>query len=635
MIDNLIKFFTFVFFLLFPVYFLPFVNSVAESDKQFILFVFSLILFGLLVVKIIRDKTFVLVRTPVDLLFFLLILTFITSSLIFAPNKIASFTSPSGTGTLIGLFLLFISLNQSSFSLYPLIISTVILSLLYLGTLFKIISAGNLLPDILQLFPFFLVTGIYILSDTYFPKSNPFKKHLSRVFKIFASILLVPTTVLSGYHFFTDQKPLLLPFSYGWVIMMETFKNFGNFLIGVGPANFSYAYTMGKPAALNLTPFWNIIAVSSSSFFLTLVTEAGILAGIFFCMIAFKVFGFFSSPIRQISNRKPSLISLIISLAFLFLLPSGIILLTLTIILLSLAAPKWNMTKKTLPANMSYIFWFVLFAILAGLFYTGKIYLANIYFRQAVKEATSGNNQPAISSLENVYKNSLLAVNTDPSNENYYGLSGNLALILAQNYSQNSQATGSAQKISSLTQQAVNDARTATQLNAYSSQNWAQLAGVYQTLSGTVIGAQQSALDAFSKQISLDPQNPIPRVGAAGILITSTLFDKLDQLDKSSQSTQLAQINQAFFLLNQAISLKPDWNNAHYNLAVLLRQTKKYPDSVAEYQRTLDLTPVDNSDYQKIKQELEQLKTLILKEATPSASSPSVQSSPAPHPSAK
>ena len=97
----------------------------------------------------------------------------------------------------------------------------------------------------------------------------------------------------------------------------------------------------------------------------------------------------------------------------------------------------------------------------------------------------------------------------------------------------------------------------------------------------------------------LDPTSPQPRL-TAGMFFLS--FGQLDQ---------------AMALINQAINLKPDWNAAHYNMAVALAQSQKYKEAAAELQKAIDYTPQNSEDSKRLQQELEQLKALIPPESTP------------------
>lgn len=624
MLNRLIRLTFTLFLFLLPLYFLPIGGTSIESDKQAIVVFFSLFLFLLFTVKITVEKRITLVRTPLDFLLLFFSLTFLASTFFSAPNKIESLASPMATGTILATTLLYFLLTQvfsspqpicltgrqTTYNLQPLIFSSSLVSLLVLLQQLPIRNSQFVIRNLsplggpLPTFSFLLVVSVYLggeITQSYLRGED---KNLRGFVKLFSFLLITSTVILSAFHLATDQKPLLLPFAFGWNIMMEMYKNIPIFLLGVGPANFITAFTLGKPAALNLTPFWNAVAFTSSNLPLTMATEVGSIAVFIFILLVIKVSGFFN--FRKEGENSPAKISLLAALFLQFLFPSNVALLTLTFILAALNSPKWETGKLNLPSStLISLFPFI---FLIPLFFQGKIYLADIYYRRSL---VSINNQR----VADAFGFSQRAIRLNPASDLYYSFSSSLSLNIARNLAQEKEATesGRQQQIAQLTQQAINHARRATELNRLNSQNWTQLASVYQALIGTIRGAEQLALDSLNQQILLDPTSPQPKLTAGGLLMSAGQYD------------------QAQFLFNQAISLKPDWNNAHYNLAVLLSQKQNYQAAAAELQTTLDLTSSNNQDYKKVQQELSQLQNLLSQQATPSAGSgqaPSAEATP-------
>lgn len=620
MLDKITKSATVVFLFLLPLFTLVIPNTSVDSDKQVLLVFFTGLFFVVYTLKIAMEKKISLVRTPVDYLLLIIAIIAVISTFLFSPNKIASITSAYGVITLVSLFLLYFTLSQTSNlqhptinHLYPLIASSVIVAFLSLLNQFKILT--NVLPlgGSLATFSFLLLVDIFLVAKLIHTKFSPAAKekkqgmgknlNVEDLLQIAALVVISLSVAVLGYHLFTDQQPLLLPFNFGWIIMMEMFKNFYNFLLGIGPNNFGIAYTLGKPAAINQTPFWNLTATSSTSYFLTLATELGIIASLSALFILGKTIRFRSHTHYQ-NASYPYLIALIAALILIFVIPASVASLSLTVILLAIASPKWKSREITLPSVSPYLLVGVILLLVVGLYWQGKFYLADISFRRAIAAANSQK-------LNDAFNLTQQAIRLNPNSENYYSLSSSLSLANAQALLQNSKdknSTESARQASLLTQQALADARTAVQLNGLNSQSWGQLAGVYQAVTGALQGqneqqqqAAQAALDAYNRQIALDATSPVARIQAGGFLMA------------------LGQANQALNLFTQAVNLKPDWNAAHYNLATLLVQAQQYKDAAVELQRTLDLTPSNSEDYKKLQEELEQVKKLIPPEATPSA----------------
>lgn len=603
-----------LFLFLFPLFFLP-LNSAVETDKQAILMVFTALLFILFSVKVIKNKKLHLTSTPVDYLMILLPLLSIISSLLFSPNRSDAFTLPLGTGTLVAAAVLFFILTHDLISsqslgvyLTPLMFSSAILAIVTILHQFKLLVSitpqGGLLGSTLFLLP----VTVYLTLELFSTKENRAKllKFPKEILSLLSLILVVTALTLSVYHLFTDQKVFLLPFQYGWVIMMEAFKNIATFLLGIGTANFPFAFTIGRPIAINLTPFWNIITATSSNFVLTLATETGVLAAAIFILLTLKSFTF-SKELPDQKVSKAVVLSLITAFILQFIFPGNMTLFILTVILLATAAPKIKKRIITLPSNpLPYLFPAVILILVAMQM---KAYLADVYFRRAISAV---NNQKT----NEAFNFNQQAMNLNPGNDRYFSFSSNLSLAMAQNLSSDQKATESARQIQILTQQAVADAKRATELNRLNPQNWGNLAGVYKALIGSVQGAEQLTLDALNQQMLLDQVSPGSRLTAGN------LFMAFNQPEQAEQ------------FLVQAANLKPDWNAVHYSLASLYTKQQKYPQAAGELQRTLDLTAANSDDYKKIQAELEKVKELLPKEGTPSASS-NVKPTSVPTPKAK
>ena len=91
-----------------------------------------------------------------------------------------------------------------------------------------------------------------------------------------------------------------------------------------------------------------------------------------------------------------------------------------------------------------------------------------------------------------------------------------------------------------------------------SAANWEVLASIYKQISGVSQNALQFSLDAYGRAIQLDPLNPLLRLSVGGVYY------------------QLKNYDLAVRFFDDAVSLKPDYSNALYNLAIALRDKGSY-----------------------------------------------------------
>ncbi|MCJ7739806.1 hypothetical protein MUP32_00620, partial [Candidatus Microgenomates bacterium] len=215
----------YLFLFFFPLLFLPLNNGDYDFFKLAFFFSFASLLFFISLISIVRRKGFNYSLTGV----LLLGLTAVTllSAILQSPNLVTVLTT-------------------------PLSVSTV-----FAGTLFYFALINNKTID-------------------------------KKVIKIILLVYTITAFALFAYPFFLGSKPYLLPFSYGLKIALEVMKDLKSLLLGIGPTNFMTAFTLGKSASINSTPFWNVIFTSSSSFFLNLVTESGLIAGTIYLFLFFK-----------------------------------------------------------------------------------------------------------------------------------------------------------------------------------------------------------------------------------------------------------------------------------------------------------------------------------------------------------
>ena len=121
----------------------------------------------------------------------------------------------------------------------------------------------------------------------------------------------------------------LLPFKYGWIIAIESFKNAPIF--GVGPDAFVTAFTRYKPASINLTDYWTASFGLSSNMYFHLLTTVGILGLGSYLLLVRRVHVLFKSA--EIINK--GILRVILGIFLIQLvMPFGITLLFVQLVML-------------------------------------------------------------------------------------------------------------------------------------------------------------------------------------------------------------------------------------------------------------------------------------------------------------
>lgn len=595
-INKLIKFSTFIFVFLFPLFFLQIVPEFYEYNKMGLLALFLASGFILISARVITEQKLLVLKDIYFFPFSLLIGFVIASTLFQSPNLSISLTTPLSTTTIVEGFLLYLFLayaldeHEKTTLVQILLIDAVLLSLylifVYMGLFSKSIQtpAGSLLSTV----TFLIVLGIYPIYCLlkYFTSESRSSGYLN-LFYGGAALVITTAVITTSIHLATTQSPILLPLNFGWSIMLETLKDIRTLSLGIGPANFVTAFTLSKPLAINSSPVWNIVFTSSSSFLLNLLTEFGLFAGLLYIFIFIKavkeLFQPDTSKHHENANLYPFQIMTVAVLFLQIILPTSMVLFTTGVILLAVSSikrPSFEIDFSSL-GFLKYLLIIPSLIIFSIIFYFGgKAYLAEVNFKKSLDALV--NNQGTLA-----YNYQRQAIKFNPFIDRYHNALSQTNLALANALASKKDPTADDQQnIPRLVQQAIDEARVSVNLFRTNVVNWDNLTKTYTNIIGYAAGADNFAIQSQQQKIILDPLSPKNRI-ALGVLYLN-----------------LKRYPDAEMLFRQAIYLKPDLANAHFDLAVSLRSQKKYDDAYKELQTASSLIPLDSGDMQKIEDEL-------------------------------
>ncbi len=472
-------------------------------------------------------------------------------------------------------------------------------------------------------------------------KGRRFESNYNTMFFGASGVILLASTVLIIFQIVTvPQKPVLLPYQYGFQIATAAISQDGgtqsilglpimrmliSLPFGSGYGTFLSDFTRFKLADINGDPtLWISSFTYSSSFVLELLTTTGILGLLaYFFMIA-----------KVLKTRRRETMPVFFALVALFLisffLPFTITVVFLMFVLLavytstlffardkrveevsvSLVAFKQGLLavdevtgherRKTNSIALPVIV-FILILLTGGYisYLSARLVMADTKMAASLAQSNQNNGQK-------VYDLQRQALIDFPYRSDYYRIFSQINLALA-----NSIATGIPegtspsnsvqQTISQLLQQSVANARTAVALAPMTSLNWQNLSQVYRSLIGVGQGADQFSVATLNQAIALDPNNPVLRVELGGI------YYQLEQYDAAQNQFQIA------------VNLKPDFANAYYNLGKALESKKDLQGAVVAYQAAASLLPADSEDKKRLEADMEVILQQIGTEVTPGA----------------
>ncbi|MGB9911624.1 MAG: tetratricopeptide repeat protein [Microgenomates group bacterium] len=584
---------------LLPLFFLPITADFYDLNKNYLLWLWVIICFLFWGIKVLKEKKIEIKTSPFLLPFFFFTLASILSVLIASPNKAEAFYLPLGAGTTIALFLLYWLIINSEIKkekvFFGLFTAGGILALLAIYQFFGL--GETLIPDSSPL--------AFARNKAFTPAGNPLntatflfsllplllvsiikekKNQLKKVVLILLTILIIGGIGFSAW-LLLPGKPAsltLLPYSTGWAIAGETFKQ--KPLFGVGPADFVSAFNQYRPVNFNRFNFWNIRFGVSSSHLLQIWTETGLIGLITFLLVILTLIKVFKKVNKE---ERYWLISLWLILALWTFLPGNILLSFLFFFLLGLFSPVKNLFSFSLSTRFRWLPLLIIIILFAPVvWFAGRAYAAEVYFQKSLKALAKNDGLKTYN-----FQRQALALN--PHRTDFHLAFSQTNWALAQSISQNppsGQLTDQdRQNITQLIQQAINEGKVATSLRPNNAACWENLALIYRNLINLAQGADQWAITAYQQAVLTDPINPRLRIDLGG------LFYALGNYDEAQKIFRIA------------VDLKPDHANAWYNLAAAYREDQKYLQAYQAMQQTLSLVPIDSEDWKKAKQELDEL----------------------------
>ena len=232
--------------------------------------------------------------------------------------------------------------------------------------------------------------------------------------------------------------------------------------------------------------------------------------------------------------------------------------------------------------------------LIIGIF-LGRIILADYFYAQSLVAAAANQGTQT-------YNLQIKAIGLNPDNDSYHVAYSQTNLALADALASQPNLTDQQkQAVVTLVQQAIREGRTATDLAPRRSANWENLSLIYRSLINFAQGADQWTEASLNQAINFDPTNPRLRLDLGGIYFAAQDYSTAAQL------------------FNQAVSLKSDYANAHYNLAEAMKNLKMNSQAISELQLTASLicqTSSPSSDCDQVNKEINNLSSPA---ATPSA----------------
>ncbi len=381
-------------------------------------------------------------------------------------------------------------------------------------------------------------------------------------------------------------SPELLPYSSSWSIALDALKSIRSLFFGIGISNYSLLYTSVRPLAINASELFNLLPQSATSELLTLLPTAGLLSTI--SLIYLMIITLYHA--RTTTLFTPTIITII---AF-FLIPSSLIQYLLLFIVYGLVSKEPSIEHIALKHKSNIIISILVLFLTAAYLYPTVSNYASEYFINASRVAIAGGES------QKAYESHLRALSISPKISNYYisfaDINFRLALALSQKPNLSDEDR---QNVSKLIQQSIESCKNAIALRPNDSRSWVALAKIYQNLITVAQGADNFALEAYTKAVSLDRANPELRVELGN------LFSQLASLPKNASSSSVLR-QRALNEISTSLQLKNDFAAAYYSLARIFKETNETDKAQAAYDLALKYLDPNSPEYARVLSEKNQ-----------------------------
>ena len=620
--EKLESYIIFASILLIPVFTPPIASNPYIIPKLTLLFIAVALLLLTYSVKVIITGKLKFSLTKYDLPVAIMALGYIISTIFRTPNKMEALLLP-GTATIYVLAsLIYYFANQlkgKNKDLIPHILSYS--AALY--TIFLIFGVTGLFSKIPQLPAYmksanFAPEGGFLPSAIFLAAILPLSigaflqsKSTQKILTIFSSLVVAAGLVISIVYILPGKplSPRFPSYAVSWNISVDALKN--SPILGIGPGNYLTAFNRFKPISYNQGNLWAVKFATAKSNFLTLLTEAGLLAA---APLLLLLYALYKEIVQDLKHTKLvkwgfSSVSQIVSLALViitfFLFPFTPLLVLVFFIILSLnskaketslslttraegeglghaAASKFPAVLLTLP---------IIVATLYVGFRASRIVSAEWRFTKALNAIIAND-------ANSTYEGLRQAVRLNPLVDRYRLTFSRINLTLANSIVQNivnagTQATDQDRvNITTLIQQAISEAKAGVALNPFRAGNWEVLAQTYRAIMPVAQGADAFAIQTYSQAVALDPLNPNLRIALGGIYYGAGDFET------------------AVRVFEFAVATKGDHANARYNLAFAYREKGEVQKAIEQMTIVLSLIPDrESQDYKVAKQALEDLQS--------------------------
>jgi len=393
-----------------------------------------------------------------------------------------------------------------------------------------------------------------------------------------------------------------------------------NLVFGSGPATFVYDYDLHRSAGPNLTVFWQTRFNQATSAFLTFLATTGTLGILAFLLM---IFFFLQQGLKFIKGDQLSPVGISVFIGTVYFLfswffyPTNLTLMFSAFLMLGLFT-VWNNKQESKQIIFTQSPQTAFFIMLLGVFLiVGSVFVLYNLSQKYQAALAFSQGLELINAEEPNLDEGMIKLNRAVTLDKKDSYSRNLsqAFLLKINEVLNNEELSEEDKkqvFQSLISNTESFANNAVLLNPKNSQNWLQVASVYENFMFLGIeGAGDMVLSSYQKTEELAPQNPeIPFIlGRVYKFQAEKVQAQITPLEEDKETINILEENRdkifdmAIEKLEKSAQLKIDFTPAYYLMAQVYELKGEKELALENYKIVLLLEP----ENEEVKDKVEQL----------------------------
>ncbi len=480
-------------------------------------------------------------------------------------------------------------------------------SLFWRITIFAMLGLGVIAAVIIDfwviwaslIFGIILIVGIPYIATRKTPKPE--------TVAIPAALLIIAIALLIFRTPFNAAIPAEVSPSAGhtWQIAQQVLRDAP--LFGSGPGTWIYDYAKYRSVAVNVSQFWTVRFERGLTAFLTMLAMLGLVGTTLWLMLIGSGIAKSVSHLVRRKNREEWLAYLTVFtgwavtafIAFLYNYNLSHhfafwLLLALLGVLVAQGSVTWDQrSRKWVMGALSTALILLAVGAISATWLMGQRLVADAKYSSAV--AAFQRQEDIGVSIE--YLSSAVALN--PMNDVYERNLSQAYLVKVGGIMQNEPTEELVSQVNTLVSMSVDAAQKAIEINPSNVDNYANLATVYQAIASFTRGSDEFAIRNYEEALALEPNNPVfmNEIGKLYVLRSDayrTLLSSPDAAAKTQAEESIRmELDKASDWFNKAITTKPDYAAAHFNLGLVYEREGRLDDSIRKFEEVLRGNPQD------------------------------------------